>query len=541
MANSFMKKTLFLLVIVLAFCLRFFKLGLNPPALYWDEASLGYNAFSVATSLHDEHGELLPIARFIAFGDYKPPGYIYSAVPSIWFFGLNEFSIRIPSMLSGLFMVVLTYFLAKEMFGKDKIAVLSSFILAVSSWAIHFSRAAFEANLAAFFNLAGIYFFMISLRKRWMIVVSSVFFVLSFYTFNANRIIAPLILVALCFLNFRTIITASKKWLVIAIVTSLIMLLPSISYLASPESRLRFQEVSIFNNLEPVKVSNERITADGNLWWSKLLHNRRILFADDFLKHYFDNFSLRFLFSHGDVNPRLAVQTMGQMYVWELPFLLIGLYYLIKRKEKNLRVLIVWMLIAPIPAATARETPHALRILSILPSFQIITAYGLYEASIWIKGISRPAAGKILFSVICILLSANIFYYLHDYYIHFPKDWSGEWQYGYKQMVEYVSKVEDKYDRIYVTNSLGRPYIYFAFYQKYGVKKFQAYKNAQRDWFGFWDVKSLGKIQFEFDSLANATGKILLVNTKGNIPGDFRLLNVIKNPSGEDVFWIAER
>ena len=161
-----MKRILFILIMVLAFGLRIFKLGQNPPSLYWDEASLGYNAYSIATSLHDEHGEFLPLARFIAFGDYKPPGYVYAIVPWSYLFGLNEFSVRLPSMIAGFLMVVITYFLTLKLFQKVKMALLSSFILAISPWALQFSRAAFEANLAAFFNLTAVYFFFSSHKKK---------------------------------------------------------------------------------------------------------------------------------------------------------------------------------------------------------------------------------------------------------------------------------------------------------------------------------------------------------------------------------------
>lgn len=553
-----MKRFLFITIICLAFILRIFLLGKNPPSLYWDEASLGYNAYSIATTLRDEHGEFLPLSRFIAFGDYKPPGYIYAAVPSVLLFDLNEFAVRLPSMLAGLLMVIVTFYLVKELFGNETIALLSGIFLAVSPWAIQFSRAAFEANLAAFFNLAGIYLFLLARRIRWLILPSLVFFILSFYTFNANRIITPLIFFGLSIIYFKSL-WANKKWFIVGVIVSLILLLPSVSYLRSPESKLRFQEVSIFNNLEPIRVSNERIAMDGSSWLSKIIHNRRILFAGDFLKHYFDNFSGRFLFTHGDVNPRLAVQTMGQLYVWDLPFLLLGIYWLIKRKEKNLPLLILWMLIVPIPAATARETPHALRIASILPAFQIIIAYGLYHFMYHIKkrlfnnsstsgeslyaGHPRGVFGALYFLlfVICSLFSASIFYYLHDYYKHYPRDWSGEWQYGYKQMVEYVSEKENNYDHIFVTNSWGRPYIYFAFYQKYPLDRFLTERNAERDAFGFWDVKSLGKIKFNFTDLPITSGRVLIVTTPNNIPGGFHEVNRIKNPLGEDVFIIGEK
>lgn len=529
-----MKKILFLLVIILAIILRIYNLGNNPPALYWDETSLGYNAYSILTSLRDEHDEFMPIARFIAFGDYKPPGYIYVSVPSIFIFGLTEFAVRFPSMLAGILLVVFTYFLVKELFTNPKIALLASFILAISPWAIQFSRAAFEANLAALFNLLGIYFFLISKKNKFSICLAVLFFILSFYTFNSNRIIAPILVTGLSILHFRELLR-NKRWTLFSIILGLILLIPSIKFLQSRESRLRFAEVSIFNNLEPVKISNNRIESDNNIWWSKIIHNRRILFGIDFLKHYFDNFSGRFLFTHGDVNPRLSTQVMGQLYVWELTFLLFGIYILIRKKEKNLPLLVLWMIVAPIPAATARETPHALRILSILPTFQIIIAFGLYQL---IK--TAFLRNRFVIGVLCFIASLNIFYYLHNYYVHYPRDYSGDWQYGYKQMVSYVSSIRNNYDQIYITQDLGRPYIYFAFYEKYSHDDFKTERNADRDWFGFWNVKSLGNIRFESGPLPDAIGRVLLVTTK-EVPGGSRLLQTIKDPKGKDIFFVAEK
>jgi hypothetical protein len=40
--------------------------------LTWDEASLGYNAWSIALTGRDEHAKFLPYDAFAAFGDYKP-------------------------------------------------------------------------------------------------------------------------------------------------------------------------------------------------------------------------------------------------------------------------------------------------------------------------------------------------------------------------------------------------------------------------------------------------------------------------------------
>lgn len=533
------RKIIFIFIFLISLLLRIYAFGSNPPSLNWDEASLGYNAYSIANSLKDEHGEFLPLDRFMAFGDYKPPGYIYTASFFVLLGGLNEVTVRLPSLLAGLGLVVFVYFIAKEIFRREKIALLSAFVMGVSPWGIHFSRAAFEANLAAFFNLLGIYFFLLSRRKKYFLLPSVIFFIFSFYSFNANRIIAPLMFLALAVIYLKDI-WQNKKWVIISAVAGFLMILPSISYMQSPESRLRFQEVSIFNNLDLIKTSNQFQSDDNNSPVSKLLDNRRIFYFREFLKHYTDNFDLRFLFTYGDVNPRLAVQGMGQLYFIELPFLILGAYVLFQKRKKESLVLFIWMLIAVIPAGVAKETPHALRIISILPTYQIIIALGLYETVNWLN-IKIKAVGNLLFTVFCLMFFVNIFYYLHNYYVHFPKDWSGEWQYGYKEMVSFVLENESKYDHIYVTSALGRPYIYFAFYKPFSQQEFINSRVAQRDWYGFWEVKSLGKINFDFKDLNLAQGKVLVVSSDNSIPPGYRLIKSVKNLKEENVFNLSEK
>jgi dolichyl-phosphate-mannose-protein mannosyltransferase len=48
----------------------------NPPGFYIDEASIAYNALSIARDGHDEWGAHFPL-YFRAFGEYKNPAYIY--------------------------------------------------------------------------------------------------------------------------------------------------------------------------------------------------------------------------------------------------------------------------------------------------------------------------------------------------------------------------------------------------------------------------------------------------------------------------------
>ena len=104
-----------ILILMLAAVLRFYQLGQIPPSLNWDEVSNGYNAYSILKTARDEHGNFLPLT-FRAFGDYNPALSVYTLVPSIALFGLNEFAVRFPSALLGTLTVLLTYLMVKQLF-----------------------------------------------------------------------------------------------------------------------------------------------------------------------------------------------------------------------------------------------------------------------------------------------------------------------------------------------------------------------------------------------------------------------------------------
>jgi len=594
-------RIIFVFIITLAVILRFTQLGGNPPGLYWDEASLGYNAYSILKTGKDEHGEFLPIARFTAFGDYKPPGYIYAAVPFMAIFGLSDFSVRAPSALAGVLMVLVTFFLVKELleneapransstvlsslskdargifssFGgaksaeaedrhsstasrpwssakedeeetdlgkrwnRDATATLAALFLAISPWSIMLSRAAFEANLAALFNLLGVYFLIKTRKNAKFLFLSSLFFILSFYTFNANRIIAPLLFSGLLLIILGRKLLSFKKEIFISFLIWIVLLLPSFQYLKGQESKIRLQEVSIFNNLEPLKVANLRIAVDKNSLWARIAHNRRLSYLKEYLDGYFKNFSGRFLFTNGDRNPRFSTGEIGNLYLFDLPFLLLGTYFLFKKRKEAALPIFFWMLVIPVPAAFAKEVPHALRIISILPTYQILTAYGFISFLNFFKKKKTFIFWGAVFGIIFLF---NIFYFFHNYFIHYPS-WSfKEWQYGYKELVKEVSRMENDYEKVVITESVDRPYIYFLFYREYDPRKYWQEREARSDIFGFWEISGFGKYKFGLNYLGNQRGQKTLVVLGPN--EDVEGFKEVKEISGLDkktVFKIGE-
>src|SRR3990172_9037297 len=115
--NNKLISFMLLLIIVLGAGLRLFWLDKSPPSLNWDEAALGYNAYSLLKTGKDEYGFKLPVT-FRSFDDYKPPLYPYVTVPFIALFGLNEYSVRLPSALAGIFSIIAIYLVVSFLFNK---------------------------------------------------------------------------------------------------------------------------------------------------------------------------------------------------------------------------------------------------------------------------------------------------------------------------------------------------------------------------------------------------------------------------------------
>lgn len=356
-----MKKTKLILILVIlsALFLRFLRLGINPPAISWDEAAWGYNAYSLGSTGQDEFGRRWPLDYLESFGDFKPPVYAYLTILPVKIFGLNEFSTRFASAFFGTLTVLLTFFLTKEIFWKSKnsiqISLIASFLLAISPWHILLSRAAFEANVATFFIVSGVFFFLAGVRKSWLLVPSAICFSLSLSTFNTARIVSPLLAFLLLF-SFRKSLWPLKFKLLASFVVGFLFILPAIPFFLTPQSRLRFREVNIFSDSSIVAESNRQMSNDHWAIWSRLIHNRRWGYLQQYLRHYLDHFNPSFLFVKGDGNPKFSTQDVGQLYLWELSFLVIGAFFLFREKTGFWWIIPVWLLIGIIPAASARDS-----------------------------------------------------------------------------------------------------------------------------------------------------------------------------------------
>ncbi len=528
-----MKKTFVLLAIVfVALILRVYQIAHNPPSLSWDEVSIGYNAYSILTTGSDEHGRFLPLDAFAAYGDYKPPIPVYLTVPFVAVFGLNEFAVRLPVAIFGTLTVLLTFFLVNELFRKSLFTIhyslLTSFFLAISPWHINLSRAGFEATIALFFVVLGVWLVLRARSVPPLWLVAWLPLVAAIYTFNSARYFSILFAPALVLFTLKD----SKKHIrqfSLGIIIAALLTAPIVPHLMSKEARLRFTEVNIFTDASVVATTNERIERAGGNPVSKILNNRRVGYARSYALHFLDNLQPEFLFVRGDGNPKFSIQDVGQLYMIEAPFLVIGIFTMFLAYPHVAWLLLYWIIAAIIPAATARETPHALRILNSLPTWQIFVAFGIVSVTRKIRYVGIA---------LVILYAFSIVYYLHTYYRHYPIEFSAEWQYGYKEAIQKIMPMESKYEKIVITDSIGRPYMYTLFYTKTHPGEFWKTKKDYFDASGFYHVDGFGKYSFGGKLPDSPETKTLYVWDA--LPQGAKLIDTIALLNGNPVLYIFE-
>ncbi len=543
-------KIVLLIVLILSFLLRFFRVTEIPPALNWDEISISYNAYSVLKTGRDEWGKLFPI-HFKAYGEYKLPVQVYASVPGIYLFGLNELGVRITPVIYGTLTVLVMFFLGRALFASQAAGLAAAFLLGISPWHIHLTRASFESSLAVFFVTLAVWLLIKGFKDQKWFAISMVPFALSIFTYNSARIFTPLFLFVVLIL-YRKKFLEYKKIVLVSFLVFMVLLIPLAPYLLSGERSARYKLVSITDDpgLIP-RINENRGNSKLPEPLPRLVHNKVTYISFYFSRNYLSHFTPQFLFLSGAPHKQHHVQNMGELYLFQVPFLFLGLYALFRLKNRFKGLLLAWVLLAFIPVSVTNDSiPHALRTLIAAPFYQLVSALGLVFILRWFK--KYPLSLKIISGLtLLIVVAVSIGYYLYNYYQKYPIAYSRDWQYGYKQVVDYIGKHQDEYDEIVFTRHYGEPHMFTLFYLNYDPAKYQNSPNLNRfetnDWvwvlrFDKYYFPDLGDEGTQFADIIekNPGKKLLFIGRKGDFPKDIPRLFSVNFLNGENAFDIVE-
>lgn len=507
--NFFKKNWVILLILFVAAILRFYRLGDIPPGLHPDEAANGLdiirmidnNDFRVSYDTNGPREALFFYLQgiFVYLGKITQWSWLY----------FTPLSLRIAPVLIGLATVWGCYLLARELFN-EKVGLLSSLALAVSSWHVQFSRNGFRAIMVPLVLVFLFYYLIRAYRSsRFKDYALSGFWLgVGFYTYFAYRMvfIALFLLLLFILVKDKDFIKKNYKRFILLFITFILTALPMIiHFVYVPSDILGRASTSIFN---PELNQGSAIKT----------------FLDNKVK------TLAMFNFKGDANWRHNVAGLPMLDIFSGLFLWIGLAVsLINIKKIEHFLLFAWFFALSLPELlTAEGIPHALRLVGIIPVVYVWVGEGL---SWLLEKINHKKVFWVGFSLLLLVGTANTIW---RYFIILPNSVEARSAYA-EDMVELAKEIKmapRKEKNILIVGEYGTKTVDFIKhssvntyerYELYDIQKIELSHNEkfniyiQKDWISEADnqLKQLGYL-FNFKPVTSqATGQILYYVFRG--------------------------
>jgi len=449
---------LFLIVLAGGF-LRLYNLSNSPPSLNWDEAALGYNAYSISETGKDEYRVKFPIFTR-SFDEYKSAIPIYLMIPSIKIFGLNEFGVRFPSAIAGTLLIIIIFFLAKYFFSDNKIALVSSMLFAVEPWTILFSRTYHEANWALFFLFLGILLLLHAPKKPALLALSIIPLGVSMYSYNASKILVPLFVAVFIYVRRDFLKKLSRRLKYISLFLTLAFIIPFI-YLAVIGQA--------FARIGPTNIL---------VLWPKEgpIYYRVFLFVWDIVGRYFSYFSPPNLFLREPSEPGTIVSGNSVFYAFEFLPIFVGLFSVLIRTKKY-KELSTLILLAPIPAVVTWNWFQPGRVMALLSMFSILAGFGIvriidFITNVFKEFVTPRLSQTVIYLTLVIYVGLSALYVFDSTQVLLPIRDNGGWQPGFRETVPAVMTIFGKYQKVVVDTPHTQPHIFYLFYGKYPPQRY---------------------------------------------------------------------
>lgn len=439
-----------MLLVIISFgvFLRFYQLGEIPNGFYVDEAAIGYNAYSLLKTGRDEFGKFMPV--FLrSYEAYAPILYTYLTIPFVRFLGLNIFSVRALSALSGSLSIVFVYLIVKKLnFSKwNFLSLLTALIFATSPWAIFFSRGGYEANLAFLLLLVSCYLILLAKEKLLFLPFSCLFLGLSTYAYQAERAVAYLLLFGSTMIFLKK--DFKKKVIIVSVLLFFLIQLPQFFLLNTPAFKQRasglFYKETILAQAAKIKLP-------------KFL-GIPLAFTREFSANFVSYLSPRNLFYEGDADLQRGLPGISVFYSWMVVPYLVGFFLVLKKyKEKNTRFLLIFMVSILLVVSLTKDPFSTLRSLPLSFPLSLIISLG-------IEKIILNKYRVIIVTSLTVLLLISCVFFWRSYFVLFPYERARIWGYGYRALADEIQRNPDKI--FIIDQARTKPsYIQLAFFLK---------------------------------------------------------------------------
>ena len=413
--------------------LDFARLGSVPPGPYLDEASIGYNAWTIAHFGVDQYGNHVPLF-FVDFGDYKGPLATYLTVPFAWFWGTTLGAVRAVSVLAGIAVALVAGALAHRLTRSRVVALIALVFTALQPWVFLQSHTTMEGNvLLVLCVMLACWFVAEAIARqhaqRWW-SAAGIALGAAVYAYSLGRLLTLLLAIAIVATCHRFGRQAMLRFLFPIGVAYVVLLAAALAN--PPVLFARASVVSIFSDHPAL------LTAIGR-----------------FFANYLSYFNPSFLVISGDGNLRQTTGFGGVIVAATLPLMIAGLVRLaMRRREPYSRFVVLGLLLSPIPAALTLVAPHALRGAGLFVFLTVLMIEGLGWAREVIGARRAPAVAL----VALVALSASP--YFVDFFTAYPARAATAFDAGEAQAMQVAHQHAQAGDHwLFLSTSLDQPAI----------------------------------------------------------------------------------
>jgi hypothetical protein len=389
-------------ILCLAGFLYFYKLEEIPSGFYVDEASVAYNAISIFKTGKDEYGFLHPLA-FRLMGSYSPPLFIYSLVSLLKLFEPSILVFRSVSAVSVLISILFFYKFARKI-GLYKFE-FSYFVItlfySISPWMVFNARLGYETTFGFLLFNIGAFFLFKALNKPKNLIIATVFLSISAYASYNQRFLAPLFLAAYL-LVFNKLFLNKKTFKIIltAVLAGFVIQIPNLFIITTPAFWTKTNQFDL------------------KYFWMILTYlSPKTLF-----------------YANPDIDLQHTIPKISMMFNWMVIPYFIGIYLMIKGfKNIKYKFLIFYFIVSILPSIFSSQFVSSQRVLPFVIPLSLVIGLGIDRIFKYLKPIFR-------YLVIALLFCYSLLMLYVSYFVLFPKERAGGWNFGYSNLAEFIKE-----------------------------------------------------------------------------------------------------
>jgi hypothetical protein len=369
-----------LAILIVAAILRTFRLDTFPPGLYADVAANGLDALRLP-----RQGLHVIYPRGTGNGIEGMIDWLDAI--SVALVGGRPIALYVTTVVIGLVTLPVHYLLASRLFGR-RVGLISTALLAVSFWAVHYSRLGYRTALVPLFLDLSFLLLWWAVRRGggWRWALAGAVIGLGAYTYTGYRLVV-LVLAGLIVLRIRAgreLPGTRSLWVLYVLAAAVVMAPLVIATLLHPEVLNRAAGVSFLGG--------------GPLWAAPLR----------LLDHAWRTIAVFNVW--GDPEHQYNVPHLPLFDPLVGLAFLVGIVVAVRRwRESRYALLLCWLGVFTLVVLLSDRTPHMLRGSGLVPAAYLLAAVGLDAVleKLWPRRVALAAAAVFLVS----LAWTTVFYF----------------------------------------------------------------------------------------------------------------------------------